>query len=162
MCHVLEHCHAHCHCNAHCHCHARLDSNIIWMAERLGEKAKDIADCQKLPFCDAAIGQPPKGKGKGVPQFGDPDGPLLVDKGWCKSYKLWVGDLPRTIDTMYIGQLCPGFIYVAVNNTKSKSGCSDHLRGLGTGPESLREDAVRQVRQWRWPDALAFCVVAWP
>ena len=57
------------HCHAHCHCHARLDSKILWVAERMGDKAKDIADCQRLLLSDTAIGQPPKGKGKGVPQL---------------------------------------------------------------------------------------------
>ena len=92
------------------------------MAERLGEKGKDITDCQKLLFCDAAVGKPPKGKGKGVPQLGDLDGPLIVDSGWCKGYKLWVGDLPRAIDKVDIGKLCIGFIDASVNNTRSRSG----------------------------------------
>ena len=39
-----------------------------------------------------------------------------------KGYKLWVGDLPRNIDKVYIGQLCPGFMDVSVTNAKSKSG----------------------------------------
>ena len=99
---VLQHCHA------HCHCHLRLDSYILWTAERMWDKAKGIADCQRLLLSDAAIGQPPKGKGKGVPQLGDADGPMIVDSGWCKGYKLWVGDLPRTIDKVEIGRLCPG------------------------------------------------------
>ena len=98
------------------------DSNIRWMAERLGEKAEDIADCHKLLFCDVAVGQPPKGKGKGVPQLGDFDGPLLVDRGWCKGYKLWVGDLPRTPDIVDIGKLCLVLIDVSVNNQRSRSG----------------------------------------
>ena len=33
-----------------------------------------------------------------------------------------VGDLPRTIDKVYIGQLCLGFIDVNVTNSKSRSG----------------------------------------
>ena len=88
----------------------------------MGDKAKDIADCQRLLLSDAAVGQPPKGKGKGVPQLGDPDGPLLVERGWRKGYKLWVGDLPRSIGKVDIGRLCPGYIDVSVNCTKSRSG----------------------------------------
>ena len=30
--------------------------------------------------------------------------------------------MPRTIDKVEIGKLCPGYIDVAVNNTRSKSG----------------------------------------
>ena len=88
----------------------------------MGDKAKDIADCQRLLLNDAAVGQPPKGKGKGVPQLGDPDGPLIVERGWCKGDKLRVGGLPRSIDKVDIGRLCPGFIDVSVNCTKSRSG----------------------------------------
>ena len=87
------------------------------MAERLGEKAKDIADARGL-----LLGPPPKGKGRGVPQLGDHDGPLILESGWLKSYKLWVGDLPKSIDQVYIGQLRPGFIEVNMTNSTSKSG----------------------------------------
>ena len=40
---------------------------------------------------------------------------------------MWVGDLPRTIDKVYTGQLCPGLIDVSVANTKSKSGRSQAI-----------------------------------
>ena len=88
----------------------------------MGDKAKDIADCQRLLLSGAAVGQPPKGRGKGVPQLGDADGPVFLDSGWRRGYKLWVGDMPRTIDKVEIGKLCLGFIDVAVNNTMSRSG----------------------------------------
>ena len=51
------------------------------MAERLEDKAKDLAEARGL-----LLGPPPKGKGKGVPQLGDPDG---MESGWAKRYKLW-------------------------------------------------------------------------
>ena len=86
----------------------------------MGDKAKDIADCPRLLLNDAAIGQPPKGKGEGVPQLGDADGPILVENGWRKGYKLLVGDLPTTIDKVEIGKLRSGYIDVAMNNTRSK------------------------------------------
>ena len=34
---------------------------------------------------------------------------------------MWVGDLPKAIEKVDIGKLCPGLIYVSVNNTKTKS-----------------------------------------
>ena len=73
----------------------------------MGDKAKDVADCQRLLLNDAAIGQPPKGKCKGVPQLGDPDGPLIVERGWRKGYKLRAGDLPRSIDKSGHWQVVP-------------------------------------------------------
>ena len=63
-----------------------------------------------------------KGKGKYVPQPGDPDGPVIVSSGWATGYKVWIGDLPRCIDKVAIGRLCPGYVDVAVNNQRSKSG----------------------------------------
>ena len=70
---------------------------------------------------------PPKGQGKGVPQLRDPVGPMILESGWCRGYNLWVGDLPRTIDKVYIGQLCLGFIYVNATNAKSRSGHAQAL-----------------------------------
>ena len=99
----------------------------------MGDKAKDIADCQRLLFSDAAVGQPPKGKGKGVPQLGDLDGPLIVESGLRKGYKLWVGVLPRSIAKVEIGRLCPGLIHVSVNSTKSMSGHAFAVISLGLG-----------------------------
>jgi hypothetical protein len=63
-----------------------------------------------------------KGKGKLVPQPGEPDGPVIVTSGWASGYKIWIGDLPRHVDKVAIGILCPGFEDVAVNNQRSKSG----------------------------------------
>ena len=82
-------------------------------------KGNDLEECQKLLFSEAAK---PKGKGKGVPQLGDPDGPVIVQSGWLTGYKIWVGDLPRNMDKVEIGKLCPGQLDVAMNNTRSKSG----------------------------------------
>ena len=53
------------------------------MAERLQDKAKDLAEARAL-----LLRPPPKGKGKGVPQSGDPDGPLIMDSGWFKSIQI--------------------------------------------------------------------------
>ena len=52
------------------------------MAERFQDKAKDLAEARAL-----LLRPPPKGKGKGVPQLGDADGPMILESGWCKGYK---------------------------------------------------------------------------
>ena len=62
------------------------------MAERIEDKAKDLAEARGL-----LLGPPPKGRGKGAPHLGDPNRPAVVEIGLCKGYKLWDGDLPRTI-----------------------------------------------------------------
>ena len=36
------------------------------MAEMMGKKGNNIADCQNMLFCDAAVGPRPKDNGKGV------------------------------------------------------------------------------------------------
>ena len=46
------------------------------MAERLEDKAKDLAEARAL-----LLRPPPKGKGTGVPQLGDPDGTLILESG---------------------------------------------------------------------------------
>ena len=89
------------------------------MDDRLEDKAKDLAEARGL-----LLGPPPKGRGKGVPQLGVPNGPMVLETGWCKGYKLSVGDLPRRIDKVYIGQLCLAFSDVNVTNSQSRSGMS--------------------------------------
>ena len=79
------------------------------MADRLHDNTEDLAEARAL-----LLRPPPKGKGKGVPQLGDLDGPLLVDSGWCKGYTLWIGDLPRAIHKVDIGKMCIGFLDVSV------------------------------------------------
>ena len=92
------------------------------MAERLGEKDNGIADCQQLLLCAAAVGHRPKGTGKGVPQLGALDGPVIVGSGCLRGYKVWVGELQRNKDKVDICRLCSGFMDVVVNNTRSRSG----------------------------------------
>jgi hypothetical protein len=52
---------------------------------------------------------------------------MIMECGWVKGYTLWVGEFPRTIDQVYIGQLCLGFIDVNVTNTKSRSGMAHSI-----------------------------------
>ena len=64
---------------------------------------------------------------------------------------MWVGDLPRTIDKVYIGQLCPGFIDVNVTNTKSKSGKSQAsvtFENLEMAMEAFEKLQWRKIRPW--------------
>ena len=53
-----------------------------------------------------------KGSGKGkalrVPQMGDADGPVWVERGRAFGYKLVIGNLPRDITRPGIGQFCAG------------------------------------------------------
>ena len=61
-----------------------------------------------------------KGSGKGkplrVPQMGDADGPVWVERGSVFGYKLVIGDLPRDITDVGIGQFCVGHQDVAVEH----------------------------------------------
>ena len=131
----------------------------------MGGKAKDIADCQRLLLSDAAVGQPPKGKGKGVPQVGDADGPKFVESGWRKGYKLWVGDLPKSIDNVEICKVWTGFIDVSVNNTKTNSGHAFAV--ISFEDLTLAMEAFDRMQwtkfdhaagQLHWP----LCEVVWP
>ena len=59
-----------------------------------------------------------KGSGKGkplrVPQMGDADGPVWIERGRVFGYKLVIGDLPRDITRPGIGQVCAGHEEVEV------------------------------------------------
>lgn len=92
------------------------------MGKAIADKANDMDLCMDIMHQQQAEDTGPKGKGKGIPQLGEQFGPLIVESGWATGWKVWVGDLPKNIDKVDIGRLCPGQIDVAVNNTRSRSG----------------------------------------
>ena len=101
---------------------SRISEGMPEMAKTLENKAQDMDLCMNLMLHETANAKGAKGKGKGIPQLGEPFGPMIIESGWCKGWKVWVGDLPANIDKVDIGKLCPGQIDVAVNNFKSRSG----------------------------------------
>ena len=109
------------------------------MNQRMLDKSASMDTCMQWLFTEPAVDKGAKGKGKGIPQVGDPDGPMIVDNGWARGWKVWVGDLARNIANVDIGRLCPGCIDVSVNNTVQSWSCicSDRLRGLDTCNASL-------------------------
>jgi hypothetical protein len=115
------------------------------MIQLIMDKGNNMDICNQCLFTDQAMESGPKGKGKGIPQLGDPDGPMLVDSGWAKGWKVWVGDLPRNIDKVDIGKLCPGQTDVAVNNTRSRSG---HAFSVITFDDLEKAMAAFQTLQW--------------
>ena len=94
------------------------------IGQTMVDKAEDMDSCIDIVHSEPAqdTSAKGKGKGKGIPQLGEPLGPLVVESGWATGWKVWVGDLPRNIDKVDIGRLCPGQCDVAVNNTRSRSG----------------------------------------
>jgi hypothetical protein len=101
---------------------SRLGEGMPEMIKKLEEKAQDMHLCMNLMLHEQPSVTSAKGKGKGIPKLGEPFGPLIVESGWAKGWKVWVGDLPRNVDKVDIGRLCPGQTDVSVNNFKSKSG----------------------------------------
>ena len=74
-----------------------------------------------------------------------------------------VGGLPRTIDKVYIGQMCLGFIDVNVTNTKSMSGISQAITTFENLEMAM--EAFERLQwckfdhgkgQLRWPSAQVF------
>ena len=63
-----------------------------------------------------------KGRPLRVPQTGEEDGPKWVDDGWVYGYKLWVGDLPRDISRVSIGEHCHGQVDISVQSHRTRSG----------------------------------------
>ena len=92
------------------------------IGQTMVDKAEDMDSCIDIVHSEPAQDTRAKAKGKGIPQLGKPLGPMVVESGWATGWKAWVGDLPRNIDKVDIGKLCPGQIDVAVNNTRSRSG----------------------------------------
>ena len=82
------------------------------------EKCVDISLASTFGEAMAKAQLSNKGSGKGkplrVPQMGDADGPVWVERGSVFGYKLLVGDLPRDITGDGIGQFCVGHQHVAV------------------------------------------------
>ena len=94
------------------------------IGQTMVDKAEDMDSCIDIVHSEPAQDTRAKGKGKGIPQLGEPFGQLVVESGWATGWKVWVGDLPRNIDKVDIGRLCPGQydVCVCVNNTRSRSG----------------------------------------
>jgi hypothetical protein len=116
------------------------------MSQRMMDKSASMDTCMQWLFTEPAVDKGhAKGKGKGIPQVGDPDGPMIVDSGWAKGWKVWIGDLPRNIDKVDIGKLCPGQIDVSVNNQRSRSG---HAFSVITFDDLDLAMAAFQTLQW--------------
>jgi hypothetical protein len=67
-----------------------------------------------------------KGKGKGkvevfVP-MDDDRGPIWVQEGWVHGYKVFIGDLPKSIGKMDLAHCTQGQADLAVNANASRSG----------------------------------------
>ena len=110
------------------------------IGQTMVDKAEDMDSCIDIVHSEpAAQDTKAKGQAKGVPQLGEPFGPLIVESGWATGWKVWVGDLPGNIDKVDIGRFCPGQCDVCVNNKVKVSACmcSDHLRELGQWPRQL-------------------------
>ena len=89
------------------------------------EEADALENCVDILLAMPTLDEPMpkaqlsnKGSGKGkplrVPQMGDADGPVWVERGSVFGYKLVIGELPRDITDVGIGQFCVGHQHVAV------------------------------------------------
>jgi len=95
-----------------------------------------------------------KGQGKGkyevmVPT--DPkaaNGPMHLESGWVHGWKIWAGDLPRSIQKPVIAKVVgPGFQDIAVNNSKTMSGmayCVITYSDLNTAIDAFKKVAEAQ------------------
>ena len=95
-----------------CHCNARLTEDLKVVKNCMQAKADSIGQCMDLLFSppkkDDAMPHAhedmcsAKGSGKGrplrVPELGEEDGPKWIYAGWLYGWKLWVGDLPNSIE----------------------------------------------------------------
>ena len=100
----------------------------------LEAKAAAIGQCVDMLVTEPQPDEPmPKahqdmcsGKGKGtgmllrVPQLGDEDGPMWVERGCTPGYKVRVGDLPCDISAVTIGQYCHGEADIPIHGGQKK------------------------------------------
>ena len=106
-----------------------------FMQNFVEEEAHALEECVDILLATPTLDEPmPKvhlsskgsGKGKGkplrVPQMGDVDGPVWVERGWVYGYKLWVGNLPSDINRFVIGKCCVGFEDISVPRRRGDSG----------------------------------------
>ena len=84
------------------------------IGQTMVDKAEDMDSCIDIVHSEPAQDTRAKGQGKGIPQLGEPFGPLIVESGWATGWKIWVGDLPGNIDKVEIGRYCPGQCDVCV------------------------------------------------
>ena len=86
--------------------------NLVEKGAHALEQCVDTSLASTLDEAMAMVQLSNKGSGKGkplrVPQMGDADGPVWVERGSVFGYKLVIGDLPRDITRVGIGQFCVG------------------------------------------------------
>jgi hypothetical protein len=77
------------------------------IGQTMVDKAEDMDSCIDIVQSEPAQDTRAKGKGKGIPQLGEPFGPLVVESGWATGWKVCA----------LANVMC-----VCVNNTRSRSG----------------------------------------